>query len=64
MIYDILFKKNNENSLIGITFEKLVENSRELQHKICEFSNLKYNEDSQFYFTHTHGNSDIDMTLV
>lgn len=64
MIFDILFKKNNESSMIGVAFEKLVENSKELQHKICEFANLKYNDDSKFYFTHTHGNSDIDMTLV
>jgi hypothetical protein len=64
IIYSILYKDQKEKSKIGIDFELMVEQSKELQEKICSMARLKFDTESQLFFTHTHGISDIDMALV
>tara|TARA_B100001248_G_C27327740_1_gene429859 strand:- start:14 stop:259 length:246 start_codon:yes stop_codon:yes gene_type:complete len=64
IIYSILFKDQKDKTKIGIEFELMVEESRKLQEQICHVAGIKYNSNSKFFFTHTHGISDIDMALV
>lgn len=64
IIYSILFKDQKDKTKIGIEFELMVEKSRKLQEQICHVAGIKYNSNSKFFFTHTHGISDIDMALV
>ena len=64
MIYDILYKKQRDSSQIGLDFENLVAESPELQKNICLKAGIAVDEKSKYYFSYTHGISDIDMAVV
>tara|TARA_B100001093_G_C26760563_1_gene985486 strand:- start:247 stop:1413 length:1167 start_codon:yes stop_codon:yes gene_type:complete len=64
MIYNILYKKQRDSSQIGLDFENLVAESPDLQKNICLKAGVCINEESKFYFSYTHGISDIDMAVV
>jgi len=64
IIYSILYKDQKERSQIGTEFEMIVEELKDLQQQICSVTGIEITSESQFFFTHTHGTSDIDMAIV
>lgn len=64
IVYSILYKDQKERSKIGTDFEMMVEELEDLQQKICTVAGIEFTSESQFFFTHTHGTSDIDMAIV
>jgi len=64
IIYSLLYKDQNESSQIGTEFEMIVEELKYLQQQICSVTGIEITSESQFFFTHTHGTSDIDMAIV
>jgi len=64
IIYLLLYKDQTESSQIGTEFEMIVEKSKYLQQRICSVTGIEITSESQFFFTHTHGTSDIDMAIV